>query len=56
MVPATVIFIFTLVTFVLGKENDDVFDDLENELEEVMENHISKLYVSEDLNNHKAKR
>ena len=54
--PALVVFISTVVTFVLAQGNDDVYDSLEDDLEQILKKHMDQLFVSDDVVNHRDKR
>ena len=54
--PALVVFISTVVTFVLAQGNDDVYDSLEDDLEQILKKPMDQLFVSDDVVNHRDKR
>ena len=55
-VSATIVVIVTVITAVHGQAHNHVYDDLDQELNAILENHVNHLYDTGDVVSHKMKR
>ena len=55
-VSTTIVFTCTVVTDVLGHAHNHFYDDLDQELNAILENHANHLYDTGDVVSHKMKR
>ena len=55
-VAATIVVIVTVITAVLGQAHNHVYDDLDQELNAILENHVIQLYGTGEVVSQKMKR